>query len=1072
MKKIWLLVMLLLLLAVFAACDANTPPVVDTGSIAETDRMVPAETHESPTDTADEGSVPETSVPDSESVETVEPGSSDPDSFETETVETTPVETDPVESETSHAHAWSEWQTVQEATCTDAGLKERTCLCGETERDPVEALGHTEVVDAALEATCTAAGMTEGKHCTVCGLVLVKQESVAARGHTPGAEATCTSAQTCSVCGVELAAATGHHYGEWQITREPTEAEQGEKRRDCENCDEYEIGSVAALAHDHSKWNVIVLDGVEPTCTDTGLTDGEKCSGCGEILVDQRVIPAAGHRYGAWTETKTPTEDAAGEKYRECRACGDRETVSVAPLTHDHARWETVTLEAVAPTCTATGLTEGKTCSKCGAVVLAQKVIPAKGHSYGSWNILQAPTCTDVGEKNRACACGHVDTALIAATGHQYGSWNVIIPVTCLDDGLQERFCSCGERQEQVIVALGHTESGWIVDRAATKTEDGERHKECVTCGLVLETECLYATGSVGLKYQVNPDRTTCTITGIGTCTDNNLYINAVIDGYTVTAIGREAFRDCRNLTGVRIPDTVTTIDAAAFEYCENLVVVTLGSNVSTIGFEAFDRCTSLYCVINRSAMDSLTLGATNNGYIAYAAKAIVNPDGSITGKVGKRVEIVDGFLFEDYTLYAYVGDEACATLPLEYKGFDYDIKDFETTAPHIVFPDGMTSIPGRAFGECGSLEKITIPSSVTEIGYRAFFGCSRLSEVVIPDSVIYMGNEAFRSCVGLRSVTLGRGWTALGGEVFGYCTALSEVTIPEGIVSIGDGIFYSCSSLSSVTIPNSVTQIGSSAFLKCESLTSIVIPTSVESIGHSAFFQSGLVSITLPDSVTFMDVQAFSNCGALQSITLPNSLSVIPESAFFGCKALTSLVIPDGVTEIQRDAFAGCSSMVSVTIGKGLRRIGVGSFSGSPALKSVHISDIQQWCSIDFQRQDANPLYNRDAVLYLNGEVVRDIVVSSVSSYAFFRCEELRSVTFTEEATVIWDSAFNESGLESVVIPVTVTTIVRHAFEDTGLVTIVYHGTREQWTAITKDPGWGATRISYVRCTDGNVAP
>ena len=221
------------------------------------------------------------------------------------------------------------------------------------------------------------------------------------------------------------------------------------------------------------------------------------------------------------------------------------------------------------------------------------------------------------------------------------------------------------------------------------------------------------------------------------------------------------------------------------------------------------------------------------------------------------------------------------------------------------------------------------------------------------------------------------------------------------------------------------------------------------------------------------MDAYAFSYCEALKSITLPNSLSVIPESAFFGCGALTSLVIPDGVTELQKDAFSGCSSLVSVTIGKGVQRIGVGSFSSSPALKSVHISDVQQWCRINFERQDANPLYNRDAVLYINGEVVRDIVVPYVSSYAFFRCEELKSVTFTEGTTTIWDSAFNESGLETVIIPVTVTSIVRHAFEDLGqYVTIVYNGTREQWNAITKDSGWGAVVISYVRCTDGNVAP
>ena len=47
----------------------------------------------------------------------------------------------------------------------------------------IPALGHTEVVDAAVAATCTEAGKTEGKHCSVCNAVLVAQEEVAALGH-------------------------------------------------------------------------------------------------------------------------------------------------------------------------------------------------------------------------------------------------------------------------------------------------------------------------------------------------------------------------------------------------------------------------------------------------------------------------------------------------------------------------------------------------------------------------------------------------------------------------------------------------------------------------------------------------------------------------------------------------------------------------------------------------------------------------------------------------------------------------------------------------------------------------
>ena len=53
---------------------------------------------------------------------------------------------------------------------------------------------HTEEVIAAVEPTCTASGLTEGKRCAECGEILTAQETVSALGHT-------TDAGTCSRCG-------------------------------------------------------------------------------------------------------------------------------------------------------------------------------------------------------------------------------------------------------------------------------------------------------------------------------------------------------------------------------------------------------------------------------------------------------------------------------------------------------------------------------------------------------------------------------------------------------------------------------------------------------------------------------------------------------------------------------------------------------------------------------------------------------------------------------------------------------------------------------------------------------
>ncbi len=72
-----------------------------------------------------------------------------------------------------------EKRTITAPTCTEEGFTFYECSCGNTKKDDIiEPLGHTEVIDEAKPASIAATGLTEGKHCSVCGEILVAQEEI------------------------------------------------------------------------------------------------------------------------------------------------------------------------------------------------------------------------------------------------------------------------------------------------------------------------------------------------------------------------------------------------------------------------------------------------------------------------------------------------------------------------------------------------------------------------------------------------------------------------------------------------------------------------------------------------------------------------------------------------------------------------------------------------------------------------------------------------------------------------------------------------------------------------------
>ena len=159
--------------------------------------------------------------------------------------------TDSIECTT---HTFGDWVITEEPTCTTTGTQTRTCsVCKKVETQTIEALGHTEVIDKAVAATCTKTGLTEGIHCSVCDAVIKAQEVVPATGK--------------------------HSFGNWKITKAATCTAEGTQTRTCSGCGKVETQTIAKTAHKY------VNTVVKPTYTAQGYTL-HKCSVCGTSYKD------------------------------------------------------------------------------------------------------------------------------------------------------------------------------------------------------------------------------------------------------------------------------------------------------------------------------------------------------------------------------------------------------------------------------------------------------------------------------------------------------------------------------------------------------------------------------------------------------------------------------------------------------------------------------------------------------------------------------------------------------------------------------------------------------------------
>lgn len=350
-----------------------------------------------------------------------------------------------------------------------------------------------------------------------------------------------------------------------------------------------------------------------------------------------------------------------------------------------------------------------------------------------------------------------------------------------------------------------------------------------------------------------------------------------------------------------------------------------------------------------------------------------------------------------------------------------------------ITLPDTVTKINDSAFIRCPDLKFVVMEEGVTEIG-QAAFAMSGVESLHIPQTTSSIGIIIAAGCNNLKKITVAKdnanyysaGNCLIDSAAQAVLAGCGSSVIPdsEDVTSITDGAFYYLDSLKNVKIPNKITSIGAENFGFCPNIETVTVDAG-NPVYHSAgncLIETASKTVILgsknsviPDdgSVETISVTAFSFRNGPETLVIPAAIKTIEDYAFEDTTNISTLIIESGVSGITEFGFYKSSVEKVIIKGK------------------------------------------------INAE-------HSMFSY----CLSLKEVVLEDGFTSIVPCMFEETALEKISIPTSLTEICSFAFDNCkNLKDIYYEGTKAQWNALSFNENWNRDSGNYtIHCTDGDI--
>ena len=930
-------------------------------------------------------------------------------------------------------HTYTQDQLVTAPTCTKPGTQKEVCtVCGYVNTKTVPPSDHSDqdsdglcdvcgdcchatfITTEKKEASCTEAGYTGDKQCTVCGAILESGSEIAALGHSftkyvSDGNATCavdgTKTAMCDRCNVintvtdaDSHLSVPHTFTDYISDGNSTCTADGTRTATCDVCGkatDMVTEADTAIGHDWGDWTVVT----PATCTKSG-TEKRVCKNDASH-VETRMLSVRPHT------------DADDDNF--CDVCDSymstlRDSGTTGDLTWSFYRDDVLVFSGNGAMGTYFfGLTPWRSySSQIKKVILkpgATKISTSSFNKCTNLEEIQIPDsvttigdsafygCTSIRKITLGSGVSSVTAAAFPKTEGAVFS-DIYVSENNSNFTSVDGVLFSKDMTKLVCYPYAKDAQSYTVVNTVTSIEARSFSNNTSLKSILFEPECQVSqigsssfSGCTGLEEFNVPD----SVTTIGSSAFNNCTSLAKLtfsENSALTSVGNYVFQNCMGLTVITLPQGVTAIGNYAFYGCTGLTEFTVPDSVSSIGNNAFSKCSSL---------SKINVSDNNESYSSEQG-VLFNKD---------KTEIIK--------------------YPVAKTGTQYQI------------PSSVITVASYAFQDCAQLTEIEIPSGAKTINVNALNGCTGLESISLPFAGVSAESTDYQAMFG---IIFGYTTISANGTVLQFTKKYSSSStenyyyyIPSGLkkvtltgnTAVYPGAFYNCSGLTDVTVGKNVPSIGNGTFKNCTGLESVTLPfigKAADASGAEAVFGSIFGYITSSSSsVSGLTYQYYANStyyhyyvpSGLANVSLDGA-QTIPLNAFKNCTMLRSITLSDSVTTFDSNAFYSCS-----------------------ALESVHFNGTtQQWCALGFAGEYSNPLrytgsfyigsqlisgklsipndtktIGKYAFYYYSGIDEIDIAdsVESIGDYAFYGCNNVAAINIGNGLSSVTLNAFPKSG-------------------------------------------------------------